>query len=125
MHRQRREGARIHERYAGSVVELERRPGVARQGVCDRADVPVASHAKVHVDRAAVAELEQLVLSAAQHARDDCASERAQAVRGQLSPEGWMQESHVREFLSNGGTANDASGPLDFRKLRHDPNSLA
>ena len=74
----RRERAHVRERDARAVLELERRAREPRLLVAHLADLPVAVHPKVNRDRAAVVEMQQLVLAAALDAHDATALESAQ-----------------------------------------------
>ena len=78
MHVERAERARIDEDQASTVGEVEHGAREARQRRTDRSTVPIAIHAEMHVNDAAVIEVEELVLSPPLDARDLRTDEGAQ-----------------------------------------------
>lgn len=73
----------------------------------------------MHVEDAAIIELEQLMLSATDDSRHGGTAQRAQAMRRDAPPQRRMNQRDAANGLSEGRLAKDAGRSLDFGKLGH------
>ena len=80
---------------------------------------PVAGHAKMRMQRAAVVEQKQLMLAAALDGANSRAAQRTQPCRRQLPLERRMQQRHLRDRLACRGAPQAANSTLDLGQFRH------
>lgn len=113
------ERTRIHETDSRAVVEEKDHARVRGQGIGDQCDVPVAVHAKVDVQRAAVVEGEILVLATPFYVRDLPPHELGGHTVGEGSSGCGMVGRNHGETPAGDGRAESAHGVFDFWKFGH------
>ena len=114
-----RQRPRVDEGDHGPVVEGERRPRVGRERIRGRADVPVAVHAKVRVQHAAVVEPDELVLADALDAGDEPTHEPLGDVVGEGAAGDRVVGAQRVQAPTDDRGAEAPDRGLDFRQLGH------
>ena len=107
--------SRIDETDARAVVEVERRACVRRALRVGRADVPVAGHAEVRVQRATVVESEELVLATALHGPHSAPNEARHVVVSQRALRRRVPAMHRAHGATYDGLAQRARRDLYLR----------
>src|SRR3954464_9182567 len=86
--------------HARCVRKGKDRASESRSRIRDRADQPISIHAKVHMDDAAILEVNELMLPATLDATNAGADESPQDTTSEAATKSWMQHLHPRQDAS-------------------------
>jgi len=112
---ERAQRAWIVEHDARPVVERHRGAGESRKRVIGAVNVPVASHAKVRVQRSPVVEHDQLMLTASVHGTHSRAGQGPKPVPRDAAAKRRMKDLDARDRFANHGATQATNGAFDFR----------
>jgi len=112
--RDRRQRARIDQRDASTIVELDHHASVLREGSRNVIHEPVSRHSKVNDERVASRKREQLVLAATIHARYTCPSKTCDCTRRKMSTLRTVQSAYIPHSLSDCRVPQNAGGIIDL-----------
>ncbi len=119
MQLERTERAWIVEHHASAVVERERGARETWQWICRAVDVPVAGHAKVRLEDAAVVQVDELMLAAALDVVHASSAQRAQTAGGQASPQSWVEQVGTRDGAAGENRSQPTDCTLDLGQFGH------